>query len=71
MSSSFKENNLNSLFSNAAELKEISTFLKSSLKTYDDKQEVSEMDKILQDIGYFSIITKDTSGINYFDELAK
>lgn len=29
------------------------------------------MDKILQDIGYFSIITKDTSGINYFDELAR
>ena len=29
------------------------------------------MDKILEDIGYFSIITKDQSGINYFDDLAK
>ncbi|EGR29057.1 vacuolar sorting protein, putative [Ichthyophthirius multifiliis] len=51
---------LQSLFQNAKELREISEYLKKNINSYDKTREISEADNILNDLGYYQIISKST-----------
>ncbi len=57
MSSAFTS--FDSLFQNARELKEVSNFLKDSLKIHDESFKDQEIDKILGDMGFVSTIVKE------------
>ncbi|KAL4502497.1 hypothetical protein ABPG72_012084 [Tetrahymena utriculariae] len=68
--SSFQKGDISSLFQNARELKEISQYLKGNLSKVDKQHEQSDLDKILSDLGYFNVITKEEAGNSYLDQLS-
>lgn len=60
-----------SLKSNASDLIKIASNLKAKLEKTDNKDDIEEINKILQKIGFIDPITKEQTGANYFLELAK
>jgi hypothetical protein len=61
--------NFDSLFQNARELKEVIGFLKESLKMRDEAfRDQGEVEKILDDMGFVSTITKEEAGKDYYKQ---
>ena len=60
------------LYMSIKELKEVTSYVRDNLKLYDESlQQKTEIENILNDIGFVSSVTKEEAGKNYYKEEAK